>query len=252
MSEPIGSSVAILPPLEAEPTHSAHAFSWTAIWILLLSLSALLSSALVIALHTTHGFFLPVLATAICTVAALFDASTRRIPNPLTYTAILLALAINALASIINRGDAAHLSAAAHWLAAPGITQSLLGFSVCAALGILAALARAGGGDIKLLAALGALMGLADIGSALLVALSVAVLFALINLALSGRLNNVVRILSIRALELLYFRRYDPVIALDDAPEMKRLDMIPMAVPMALGLLIAQLLDIKSRLGVTG
>jgi prepilin peptidase CpaA len=186
----------------------------------------------------------------ICTLAAILDAYTRRIPNHLTYTAILAGLAINALASACTHIDTPHFTTAAHWLAAPGITQSLLGFGVCAALGLFGVIARIGGGDIKLLAALGALMGLANIGAVLIVALSAALVYALLNLALSGRLNTFIQLLALRALELLYFRRFDPFPDSPEMPQAKRHDMIPMAVPLALGLIVAQLLDMKSRLGI--
>ena len=60
-------------------------------------------------------------------MAALFDGFTARIPNPLTYTTLLLGLAINAGAALLAHY---HLHLALTWLAAPGLTQSLLGLGV--------------------------------------------------------------------------------------------------------------------------
>ena len=108
---------------------------------------------LVLGLHSVHGYFVAVLAIVVCVLAALLDACTRRIPNTLTYVAILGGLAINLLAAGLAYGSAGHPGTVAQWLGAPGITQSLLGFAVCAGLGILGAMAGIGGGDIKLLAA---------------------------------------------------------------------------------------------------
>ena len=82
--------------------HLRAGVPWVATWVGVLSLSATISAALVVGAHGTRGFFLPVLAAAVCVLAALFDARTGRIPNPLTYTAILLGLGLNALMPLLQ------------------------------------------------------------------------------------------------------------------------------------------------------
>ncbi len=217
---------------------------WLATWVLLLSLSAITASALVVGLHGQHGFFVPVLATAVCLLAALFDAWTKRIPNALTYTAIVAGLAINLLSTGLASMNAA---TATRWLAAPGAQQSALGFGICAVLGLIGLIvARVGGGDIKLLAALGALLGLSDIGYVMIAGLSVALVYALLNLALSGRLNLVMRVAAMRFLEFIYLRRLEMPFSESDATgEQRPRDTIPMAVPLAIGLIISQIWNLK-------
>src|SRR5689334_10533292 len=116
MSHPSDRSVLPIPPGLVEPVltaplkddHStastkpvtpaaASRWPWTPTWIVILSISAFTASLLVMLTHAREGFFVPVLATVVCILAALFDAWTSRIPNPLTYTAILLGLAASAV-----------------------------------------------------------------------------------------------------------------------------------------------------------
>lgn len=213
---------------------------WLATWIILLALSAFAASLLTMTTHGQRGFFTITLATTLCLLAALFDAWTTRIPNWLTYTAIVVGLVTNVVASICTLQ---HFDVAQRWLAAPGINESLLGFAVCAVLGVASIfLTRVGGGDIKLLAAVGAILGLTNCGSVLVLALSVAVLYALINLALVGKLNNFLRVMALRFLELLYFRKFQTPTAEEEKP--MRASMIPMAVPLALGLILSQILNL--------
>mgnify|MGYP001767611129 CR=1 FL=1 len=75
--------------------------------------------------------------------ASLFDLKYKRIPNPLTLSGAILGLAINGLT-----------------LWPDGILQSLLGFAIGFSLflpGYL--LGMTGGGDLKLMAAVGSLLG---------------------------------------------------------------------------------------------
>ncbi|MGN6367686.1 MAG: prepilin peptidase [Phycisphaerae bacterium] len=226
---------------------------WTPTWILLASLSALISSILVIGFHSPRGFFIPILAICVCTLAALFDAWTMRIPNPLTYTAILLGISLNLLSSTLAHLDSRYADTAVRWLAAPGISQSLLGFGVCAFLAVAAQALGVGGGDIKLLAALGAILGLAGTGSVLIAALAVAFLYAILNLALFGRLKTFTRYLAVQGLELAYFRRFQ--LPADDPDEENKPALrksLPMAVPLAIGLLLTILLDLQARFAAIG
>jgi prepilin peptidase CpaA len=91
------------------------------------------------------------LAIVLAAVAAVFDWRTRRIPNWLTYGAIGLAVPGHALLAGIGHGTALQILSAAG--------MSSLGAVLC---GLLPAFfwlrGMCGGGDVKLFAALGALL----------------------------------------------------------------------------------------------
>jgi prepilin signal peptidase PulO-like enzyme (type II secretory pathway) len=247
MSQRTEELLADSPPALELAAPRALSVPWPATWIMLLSLAAIVNALLVVANHAARGFFVPVLAAAICLLAALFDACTTRIPNALTYTAILLGIAVNAAGSLLLLN---HADTATRWLAAPTLSQSLLGFGACALVGIAGmVIARVGGGDIKLLAALGALLGLSQIGYVLIVALTVAALYALINLVVVGRLNFLARLAALRLLELFYFRRFELPSSDDSSDRPASPNTIPMAVPLAIGLILTQLLDLQTKWG---
>ena len=214
-------------------------FPWVATWVVLGSLGALISTALVLEAGGMRGFYLPVVAGLVCLLAGLFDGTTGRIPNPLTYTAILLGLLLNGVTPLL---EWAHAHAGVVWLGATGPESSLLGFGVCAGLGIIGCLlAGVHGGDLKLLAGVGAMLGLMETANVLLVALTVALVYALVNLAVFGRLNKVVRVGAMRVLEMMYLRRFE-------VPEVEegKASHIPMAVPLGVGLVVAQVWEWKS------
>ncbi|HVX84531.1 MAG TPA: A24 family peptidase [Phycisphaerae bacterium] len=233
------------PPLQAAQSPRAAAFPpslWTATWTLLLSAAALLALLQTRASHGLAGNFVGILTLLICALAALFDAWTARIPNRLTYIAILAGLALNALAGASTHFPAPTGDILQRWLSAAGPAESLLGFALCAAAGLAAFIvARVGGGDVKLLAAVGALLGISQTVEVLVAALSVAVLYALLNLLIAGRLNLAARLAACRILELLYLRK----LHLPDEEPAKALS-VPMAVPLALGVAIAQFLQLRT------
>jgi prepilin peptidase CpaA len=225
--------------------------SWPAIWILLASVSAVVNAILVMGTQGRQGFFLPLLAMAVCLLAAFLDASTGRIPNPLTYFAMVAGLGLNLLVPLLQSFQ---WQAVLTWLGAPGAAASLMGFGICAGLTLLAPLLAPNGihgGDLKLLAAVGAILGLLQTGNALIVALLVALAYALVNLACLGRLNATLRIGAARCLELFYLRRV--LTPLPDDPAPADATHIPMAVPLAVGLIAAQLWQWRAGgLGGTG
>ncbi len=107
------------------------------------------------------------LAVGVAGVAAAFDLRTRRIPNALTYAALATALGIGFLHAA-EPGLAARLG---------GIAA---GFVPCFALFACGGL---GGGDVKLSAALGGLLGAARILDVLLLTAVLGALLALAVLA---------------------------------------------------------------------
>jgi prepilin peptidase CpaA len=97
--------------------------------------------------------------------AAFLDLRTRRIPNWLTMSALLLALAMR-----VPMGG-------------PALLDGILAAAVAFALAIpVFALGGLGGGDVKLLAAVGAFLGLDALWGALFVAVLVAGAFAIISI----------------------------------------------------------------------
>ncbi len=96
-------------------------------------------------------FALAYLASIVC-VAAVIDFRTHRIPNFVTYTAAGYGLVINLGASAFKTSPS--------WLGAIGITQSLYGFfTLFGIMLIIHIITGVGAGDVKLAAALGALLG---------------------------------------------------------------------------------------------
>jgi prepilin peptidase CpaA len=100
----------------------------------------------------TRDSFLLFVALSVAIIAAAFDLQQHRIPNWLTYPAILLGFAL--------RG------ALLGWT---GLLSGLAGFFLAGGVIFLFFLVRAmGAGDVKLMAAIGAFAGLREAGAALL------------------------------------------------------------------------------------
>ena len=113
------------------------------------------------------------LAVGVAGVAASFDLATKRIPNLLTYSALFAALGL-ALQIAVESGSLARLGGMA------------TGFVPCLALFWLGGL---GGGDVKLVAALGGLLGATQIVDVLLVSVFLGALAALPMIAWSRSLR---------------------------------------------------------------
>jgi prepilin signal peptidase PulO-like enzyme (type II secretory pathway) len=92
-----------------------------------------------------------------------------------------------------------------------------------------------GGGDVKLMVALGALLGYSQVGTVLVWALLLAVPYALINLIVAGRLNGVLRTAGVQLLQIAFLHRLEPV-----APPSRT--SIPLAVPLFAALICARVM----------
>jgi len=93
-------------------------------------------------------------------IAAASDMRRRTIPNWLTYSGILAALSLNAVGSWWESRfeTAGSWQAAIGWI---GLEESLLGFFACGFIMLVCfVFFGVGGGDVKLLAMLGAFLGL--------------------------------------------------------------------------------------------
>jgi len=112
---------------------------------------------------------------ALILVAAVYDVLYRRIPNWLTIGGVLTGIALN---SFIYRG----------W---PGLRLSLTGLAVgFAAYFILYSLRAMGAGDVKLMAAVGALVGVGDWFGIFLITAIVGGIAGLAMVAMRGRLRK--------------------------------------------------------------
>jgi prepilin peptidase CpaA len=126
-----------------------------------------------------------VLFVALCVAS---DVRTLRIPNALTGPAILIGVALNA------------------WLSGwAGVTSSLAGFALATAILIVPfALGGIGGGDVKMMAAVGALLGPRLVLASLGIGFALGGLFMAVHLArraqLAATLSRLGRMLSNAAL----------------------------------------------------
>jgi prepilin peptidase CpaA len=192
-------------PTESPPPAAASAtVAW---WVLALSMAAVIAAGLQLwSKQTGYGFYLLALCFLVCIAGAWVDVATRRIPNLLTYPAILIGLALNALAPLLL--SALGADTAVVWLGATGLRDGLLGFGLCAAIGIVSFIARGlGGGDVKLLAAVGAMIGFDAVVAVLFNTLLVAAVFGVVNWAVKGTLMARVQIIANNVLVALVTRR---------------------------------------------
>jgi prepilin peptidase CpaA len=134
--------------------------------------------------------FVLVLAVLVATVT---DLRSRRIPNWLTVSALVLAFVLNALIAYPSPLDGV-------WLAAKG-------FALAFALNlVMYMLHMIGAGDVKLLAAVGAMVGYSDfVGIFLLTALIGGVL-AIILMLVKGRVRQTLWNVAYMVGELMKFR----------------------------------------------
>lgn len=228
---------------DATPTESlpADRTPWVEAWAGVLCLSAVAATAALL-MGRSGGWFLPAVCLGVGLLAAGFDAATGRVPNPITYTAVLIGLLGNGLAMILPAFGGARV--AEHWLGAAGLAQSVYGLLVLGGIGVIGvAVAGMGGGDMKLLAAFGALLGLRQSINVLLCGVAVAVAYAVVNLLLSGRLNATLRVAAGHLLSLVYLRELPD---LREAGVRGSRRTIPLAVPLLIGLFAPHLPPVRS------
>jgi len=169
----------------SKPLTASTVVSW---WVLAICMAAVIAAGLQLwSKQTQYGFYLLSLCFIVCVAAAWVDVATRRIPNILTYPAILIGLALNAAAPPVLNALGADVAVV--WLGASGPRDAMLGFGLCAVIGIVSFIARGlGGGDVKLLGAVGVLLGFDAVVAVLFNTLIVAAVIGVLNWAVKGTL----------------------------------------------------------------
>jgi prepilin peptidase CpaA len=226
-----------------DPTVAPQRSHWSEIWAAAIGLSAVVATmALLLRPSSAHGLFLLALCFAVALLAAGFDAATGRIPKQITYTGIVLGLGLNCADGLIRR----HWPTFSfQWLGAAGPTQSLYGLLLFGGMGIIGVLfAGMGGGDMKLLAAVGAILGISNAGDALLCGYAIAIVYSLANLLVAGRLTATIRAAVVGLLNWVYLRER-PLAAGKRATQKT----IPLAIPLLIGLIISRIPAVGSATG---
>lgn len=224
------------PDLSESAPDEPRGLAWWSIdkWIAAVFISAAIASVWQIGLgRSDRGFFLTAFASVLLFCAAWVDAACRRIPNRLTYPGILLALLFNlALPALLLALDQ---KVPLLWLGASSPGDAAAGFVVCAVLGIGSFIAGGlGGGDAKVLAMTGALLGLSQSLPVMFNAILFAAVIGLVNLLLGGALVSAMQRLAFSTLKTAWpsFARVTP-------PKFRRSE-APFAVSILLGFLLAQ------------
>jgi len=172
------------------------------------------------------------------------DTATRRIPNLLTYPAIVFGLALNAFAPLLL--DLVGAGEITIFLGATGPRDGLLGFGLCASIGLVSFLVRGlGGGDVKLLGVLGAMLGLSAVLPVLFNTLIVAAVVGIGNWIIRGTLIARLRVLAQRSLAAVMTRDFDV-----DLYPFARTE-APFGLAVFLGLALSPFIELHRILGLT-
>lgn len=215
---------------EASPAHAMSGRQWVLLWMGMVAVAW--TGSLITALAGHGGHLAATLCLVMLLAATAFDAATSRIPNELTYPAMVIGLALGCAAHL--GGEPARLAGSA------GAAQSVLGLLACGGIGLASmAVAGMGGGDMKLLAAVGAILGMSAAMTVLLYALAAAVVYALANLAVRGRLNSAMREVAVGALDLVCIGR-------PPSGQETGARTIPLAVPVLAGLVLSRLVPSRT------
>lgn len=136
------------------------------VWWLILAVMTLCCCCLLIAIadaSPTRGLKW-VFAVLVTAASAYTDLLSRRIFNTLTYPAILAGIAMHLVASAANAGG---VPAITEWCRTDGLADGIVGVLAAVAVSIPLYVFRGiGGGDLKLLVAIGAILGFSQGASA--------------------------------------------------------------------------------------
>jgi prepilin peptidase CpaA len=157
-----------------------------------------------------------VILTAFVVVCCVVDVRTRRIPNVISGPAVVVGILLNTL-----------------FFGLPGLAGSLAGVAVIVAI-LLApfALGGLGGGDVKMMAAVGAFLGPRLAVYGLLVGMILGGVVMIVHLARIGRLAEKVTKLRAMVFSAAVLRSVDPLrMAVDDPVAIS----LPYSIPLGLG-----------------
>lgn len=235
---PEGVGRAEAPEELADASSAAAGSSASLWWVLALSTAAVIASSIqVLTREADRGFFLLTLCFVVAGGAAFVDAATRRIPNLLTYPAILIGLSLNAFLPPL--AEAAGWDTPIVWTGATGFVDGMQGFGLCAAIGIVSFIAHGlGGGDVKLLAAVGAMLGFEAILPVLFNTLLIAAVIGILNWVARGTLLARAQMMANNLLTLVVTRSSENVVY-----PFKRTE-APFGVALLLGLVLAQFVEL--------
>ncbi|MBL8746323.1 MAG: prepilin peptidase [Phycisphaerae bacterium] len=205
--QPSGSASFLPAPIE--PVHGGRlrvedVWPW---WLAGLGLSAAVASVIqILTDRRGSGLFVLVTCYLVSIAAAWIDSAMRRVPNVLTYPAIIFGLALNCL--VVPLIGALDGELVLRWIGSPGAAQAAWGFLLCAGFGIISFISRGlGGGDVKLLAAIGALIGLSAVIPVLFNTLVIAAVVGVLNWAVRGELVSRIQVVSLGLLQFAATRR---------------------------------------------
>ncbi len=151
----------------------------------ILTLGITLSASLAALCISSHGVAiinasLVGLLALLLAFASYTDLTTTRIPNQLTYASIMASVLLVSLRSII-------LVSHHGWASPESLVDSLMGAIVCGAIAFGGWLAKTvGGGDVKLVFAVGLVLGLSQTIEAVVAAHCFAVLFLVVKYLPTG------------------------------------------------------------------
>jgi len=207
-------------------------------WVLGLCACAVIASVIHVGFHRSdRGFFMLTLCFMVCLIGGWHDAASRRIPNRLTYPAMMLGLGANLIAHPVL--EALGADVALLWAGTVGPREGLLGFGLCAAIGVLSFLSRGlGGGDVKLLASAGAMLGFTAIVPVLFNTLIVAAVIGVLNLALKGAVVAKTQVLAHNLLASVVTKQ-----GLKDFYPFAKTE-APFVVSLTIGLILAQFIEL--------
>lgn len=223
------------------PSSVASSVTW---WIVGICIAAVIASAAQLLLELPdQGFFALALSFLVLGAASWVDVAEKRIPNVLTYPALGLGILIHVVLTPLFGWLGWEIPRI--WLGGLGPEECLMGFGLTFLFGIVSFIVRGlGGGDVKLLFAMGALLGLGHVVGALFNGILIAALLGIVNWALNGSL--------IARLQVLAVTLFGAVFR-GEVPKREEImpfgrSVAPFGLSMFLGLILAQFVELHEVL----
>jgi prepilin peptidase CpaA len=179
----------------------------------------------VITLHETAVFATTLVFVTVC---ILIDVRTMRIPNAVTFPGMIAGLALNAWSSGLG-----------------GVQASVAGFALATILLVGPfALGGVGAGDVKMMSAVGALLGPSLVLASLIAGISLGGVFAVVHLARIARLGEKLRALGRMLGNAALSRSFAPLKVYATSPQAV---VLPYSLPLGLGTFAVIALAVVAR-----